>query len=298
MVVPLVPSRRCASNSKHFRHGSSASNSEATSRSGHADTTPPPARARPQLGAYFALIEVAGAAAARGRAAAARGRRPQLRAVPAAGPARPRRTVGQRADDRPGRRRRLQPQRAHLPGGPAGEGRAGRTRPGPRTTSAASPSRSPTPVAAVLAAGAARPRRGRAAGPAVRAALARGRPGTRRPARRRCATTCARRRPGRHDVASSRWGSNPTRHGCSRAPLTTLSTAFFGPCSPSPTRSSSADGDRPHRGAVVGVVAGGEHVPRVDGQRQVALRGPGARGLQRAPPTASNTSTGTPSRRR
>ena len=85
-------------------------------------------------------------AAPRGRAAAARRRRPQLRAVPASGPSR-RLADGQPPHDRPGRRRRLQPQRPDLPGGPAREGGTGHARSRPRTTSAASRSRSPTRAA-------------------------------------------------------------------------------------------------------------------------------------------------------
>ena len=142
-----------------------------------------------------------GPAAPRRRAAAARGRRPQLRAVPAAGAPRARLADGQRADDRPGRRRRLQPQRADLPGGPAGEGRSGHARARRPTTSAASPSRSPTPAATWCAAvlpGHIEVLRQQLFEPLSRT----GTSGRWPTARRRCATTCGPRRPARRGPAA------------------------------------------------------------------------------------------------
>ena len=170
-------------------HGSTASNSKQVD-SGHARPAAVP-RSRP---ARRLLRPHRGdePASARGRAAAARGRRPQLRAVPAPGP--PRRLAdGQPPHDRPGRRRRLQPQRPDLPGGPAGEGRPGHAHARPRTTSGASRSRSPTPGA----------RGSRRCSPATSRSStsccsSRSRATTSRPwpiCWRRCATTCARRRP-------------------------------------------------------------------------------------------------------
>ena len=132
-------------------------------------------------------------APARGRAAAARRRRPQLRAVPAPGPAR-RLADGQPPHDRPGRRRRLQPQRPDLPGRPAREERAwSRARPPPDdergiTVTITDAGRAllakvfPGHIEVVEQL-------------ALRAALARRRSRRSPACWRRCATTCARRRP-------------------------------------------------------------------------------------------------------
>ena len=109
---------------------------------------------------------------------------------------------GQPPHDRPGRRRRLQPQRPDLPGRPAGEGGPGHARSRPRTTSAASRSRSPTPAA----------RGSRRCSPATssssaRCSSTRSQPPTSRSSpgcSSRCATTCAPFRPARpHPVVAA-----------------------------------------------------------------------------------------------